>query len=428
MRKFSAGARGPFPALFGIGTVVVLLGSVTAVAHAQEMQETVTYDVVEEATVRAPKNSFELGVNGGYTQPFGEINAGNDIHHLVDAGGAVGLALGWRISPYVSVEGVGQYHESTTGDDLNSSTTDVRGVSTGVQATVHMMPYERVDPLLSFGSGYRMMWIVPEGAPNTFLHGLSLARATFGVDFRATDSVALGPQVGADLNMFLFEDGPGDADDDNVIDDIRPSTFLFAGLGGRFDMGGKRDGKERTVARRVMTPRPAAGPAPAPKPAPAPAPEPPTAIRIDPAILEACKIDQKKAFFEFDKSNVRSPDQATLDLVAVCFTSGPLKGRALNIVGNADPRGTDEYNMGLGQRRANSVQEYLGTQGLTNGAVSTESRGEKDATGTDESSWAYDRRVDLKLRAEGTMESTPTTPQPSTPQQPTNKQPPEQRR
>ena len=86
-----------------------------------------------------------------------------------------------------------------------------------------------------------------------------------------------------------------------------------------------------------------------------------------------------------------------LDQIATCVTSGPLKGKRLHLVGRADPRGTEEYNLGLGDRRAHTVQSYLSRLGLTGNQVATTTRGALDASGTDDGSWRTDRRVDLEL-------------------------------
>jgi peptidoglycan-associated lipoprotein len=120
-------------------------------------------------------------------------------------------------------------------------------------------------------------------------------------------------------------------------------------------------------------------------------------IHIDDAILKACGIQQSKAFFAFDSAKVTPDEAQTLDAVAKCFSSGPLKGKTLKIVGHADPRGDCDYNFALGQARADSVAKYLGSKGLASNQVQTTSRGAMEATGTDEPGWAKDRRVDLML-------------------------------
>ena len=103
------------------------------------------------------------------------------------------------------------------------------------------------------------------------------------------------------------------------------------------------------------------------------------------------------ASFAFDSANVQSQDTGTLEKVARCFTSGPLKGRTLKVVGHADPRGETEYNFVLGNSRADAVGGFLRSKGMDNAKIATSSRGELDASGSDESGWARDRRVDLLL-------------------------------
>jgi peptidoglycan-associated lipoprotein len=139
--------------------------------------------------------------------------------------------------------------------------------------------------------------------------------------------------------------------------------------------------------------------APAPKSnvAPAPASKTASSIHIDRAILSACGIPEPKAHFAFDSANVRAEDAEPLDLVAKCFTTGPLKGKSLKLVGHADPRGETEYNFVLGASRADAIGGYLSSKGLEKGKISTTSRGEMDATGADEAGWARDRRVDILL-------------------------------
>ena len=134
-------------------------------------------------------------------------------------------------------------------------------------------------------------------------------------------------------------------------------------------------------------------------PAAPPARTEPTAGTIaiaDPA-RRACGIPDEDAFFAFDSSALVSTDIRPLDLVAKCFSTGPLAGRAMRLVGHADPRGPSEYNMTLGQRRADSVEGYLDLHGVDRTHVETTSRGAMDATGHDESGWTRDRRVDVTL-------------------------------
>jgi len=120
-------------------------------------------------------------------------------------------------------------------------------------------------------------------------------------------------------------------------------------------------------------------------------------INISDEIRKACGITDTEAFFAYDSANVRPQDKGVLKKLADCFSTGPLKGRELRLVGHADPRGDDEYNMVLGGRRADNVKSAIAGQGLSAAKIATTSRGKLDATGTDEPSWAKDRRVDVVL-------------------------------
>ncbi len=101
--------------------------------------------------------------------------------------------------------------------------------------------------------------------------------------------------------------------------------------------------------------------------------------------------------FDFDQSLILPEDRDVLAIVAQCLTTGPLKGRSVRFVGRADPRGTQEYNMALGERRANAVMKYLAALGVGAPQMTDTSRGALDATGSDAAAWRQDRRVDIDL-------------------------------
>ena len=101
--------------------------------------------------------------------------------------------------------------------------------------------------------------------------------------------------------------------------------------------------------------------------------------------------------FDYDKEELHPDDRAVLDQLAQCLMSGALKGKSVSLIGRADPRGTEEYNMGLGSRRAQSVGTYLKHLGVGEPQLGVTTRGSLDATGTDEAGWQKDRRVDITL-------------------------------
>jgi peptidoglycan-associated lipoprotein len=123
-------------------------------------------------------------------------------------------------------------------------------------------------------------------------------------------------------------------------------------------------------------------------------------LAIGSDILAACGIKAVPSAnpkFDYDKDELTEEDRKVLDQIATCLTTGALKGKAVSLIGRADPRGTEEYNLGLGSRRSESVSQYLGRLGVQKPQLGQTTRGALDATGTDETGWQQDRRVDIQL-------------------------------
>jgi len=99
--------------------------------------------------------------------------------------------------------------------------------------------------------------------------------------------------------------------------------------------------------------------------------------------------------FDFDRSNIRSDARSTLDSNMSCFQS--LSGQ-ISIEGHADERGTVDYNLALGLRRANSVKDHLTRGGVSGSRVSTTTRGEEQPIdrGHNEAAWAKNRRAEIR--------------------------------
>ena len=128
-----------------------------------------------------------------------------------------------------------------------------------------------------------------------------------------------------------------------------------------------------------------------------PSPPPPSTVSISDEIRSRCGISDADAYFSFDSAHLTANDHTPLDLVVKCFTKGPLAGRSVKLVGRADPRGTEEYNLTLGQSRADAVATYLSGRGLAKSQALSTSRGSMDAIGNSEAGWQHDRRVDVLL-------------------------------
>ena len=120
-------------------------------------------------------------------------------------------------------------------------------------------------------------------------------------------------------------------------------------------------------------------------------------IAVSTDVRKACGIADIDAYFTFDSARVQSNDKRVLRSLADCFVSGALKGRQMSLIGHADPRGSDDYNLALGGRRADNVKFIIVAENMNASRVSTSSRGAMDATGTNEASWAKDRSVDVML-------------------------------
>lgn len=119
-------------------------------------------------------------------------------------------------------------------------------------------------------------------------------------------------------------------------------------------------------------------------------------------LMKACRIQlenvDRAPKFDFDDADLLPEDRDVLEQLAKCVTTGPMKGRALSLVGRCDPRGEIEYNMVLGDYRAESVHDYLAKLGVSPDQMARTTRGDLDAEGKDDEGWQRDRRVDISLQ------------------------------
>src|SRR5205085_1203530 len=120
-----------------------------------------------------------------------------------------------------------------------------------------------------------------------------------------------------------------------------------------------------------------------------------------PAIATLFGQQVQAIFFDYDSAEIKAESQDRLRRAASWLTQAPYRTIAFRIEGNCDPRGTEEYNIGLGERRAQAAKEFLVSLGVDAGRVQTVSYGEERAAGTSEGSpgavpsWAHDRRDDF---------------------------------
>jgi hypothetical protein len=210
-------------------------------ARAQQPPEQRTW---LQERVPAPSKAFEVTVGTGYTQGLGMLRGATSLPDVATPGIGFDLGAGYRVNERLSLGLVGQYHELNPEQTISGA----RGLTAGVALTYHIAPQVRFDPWVEVGTGYRALWLDQPGAtPNVFTHGLQLARARIGADFRVSQDVALGPVIGADVNTFLWQD----AGNSTAIDDVRVNTFVFAGIQGRMDIGGTRVGTTRLTSAQA---------------------------------------------------------------------------------------------------------------------------------------------------------------------------------
>jgi peptidoglycan-associated lipoprotein len=154
-------------------------------------------------------------------------------------------------------------------------------------------------------------------------------------------------------------------------------------------------------------------PAPAPTPAPAPAAEPapsrpaPTPPPVDTMAAYNEKVAAARLrlletiYFEYDADELRDDARASLDAKIAILNANP--SLRIRVAGHCDERGSDEYNIALGRRRAESAKRYLTDRGVDASRIETSSFGrERPAVqGTTEEAWSKNRRDEFEITAGG---------------------------
>jgi peptidoglycan-associated lipoprotein len=105
--------------------------------------------------------------------------------------------------------------------------------------------------------------------------------------------------------------------------------------------------------------------------------------------------------FDYDKADIRPDDAAALDGKVAILQANP--NLRIRVHGHCDERGSDEYNLALGNRRATSVKQYLVNRGIDASRIDTQSWGEERpiAQGMTEDAWSQNRRAEFEIVAGG---------------------------
>jgi len=161
-------------------------------------------------------------------------------------------------------------------------------------------------------------------------------------------------------------------------------------------------GCSSTPTEQKPAPAPEAQPAPPPPPpAPPPAPEAPKAVEAPPPVAMDPLNDpnsilaRRSVYFDFDKSLIHESDVPIIEAHGNYLVSHA--SRTVRIEGNCDERGSHEYNLALGQRRAEAVRARLKLLGVPTSRVETISLGKEKPRnpGHNEAAWAENRRSDI---------------------------------
>ena len=121
--------------------------------------------------------------------------------------------------------------------------------------------------------------------------------------------------------------------------------------------------------------------------------------QVDPLNDPSSILAKRSVYYPFDVSVVQADDKPVVEAHAKYLSEHP--DQKVRLEGNCDERGSDEYNIALGQRRADGVKKLLLVSGVKEKQISTISYGEEKpkATGHDESSWSQNRRTDINYNA-----------------------------
>ena len=116
-------------------------------------------------------------------------------------------------------------------------------------------------------------------------------------------------------------------------------------------------------------------------------------MRLDGEVVGAGQF--QPVFFEYDSPRLNPAEQPKIDMVVACLQQNPTYG--VIVEGHCDERGSNEYNLALGERRALAVRAAIVSAGIDGTRVQTSSRGEETpaAMGHDESSWSQNRRAEF---------------------------------
>lgn len=339
--------------------------------------------IASPAAAQQPtRGSVEIGAFGQYTK--------FDDRFELDNGLGVGGRLAVFLSPRWAIEGDAGWGKIQANDEPF-----VTGAAPRPCPTADVCP-DKWDftPLY-----LRLAYNIPMGNRSQVILGAHVVRLNYDFTHETGYGGLLGVRVGLSPSLSLRFDALGDWNKTGTpTPDDDDTDITISG----------RAGLSLMLRTKRPTPPPpppvVVEPAPAPAPPPPP-PPPPPAPTVDTAGIAAqvTAVMTEKIFFDFDRSDLRDDARATLDRKMDLFQANP--DMRIRISGHADDRGSDEYNLALGQRRAASAKAYLVQRGIDTNRIDIVSYGEERPVCTDasEGCWQQNRRDEFEIIAGGPL-------------------------
>ena len=195
------------------------------------MRTTVALGTLLVPSLALAEPPVQLGVGIGYSQGVGELGGYDTaMQEVAGPGGSVQLEATGRVAPQLSLGFYGTVAQYQRGD-LADGDIAIRGATAGMLVT-YRVDESRSSPWMSFGAGWRGMWLDPDTVGTTrAFHGIELARLQVGTDVATSSRVAVAPVIGVSLSTFLTQR----VDMTLVgIEDHHLQVTGFAGVSGRF--------------------------------------------------------------------------------------------------------------------------------------------------------------------------------------------------
>jgi OOP family OmpA-OmpF porin len=339
--------------------------------------------VAVSANAADETGKWYLTPQGGYLWTDDDRTVDDDYYH--------GLGVGKHLSPEWSLElnGVNGSYDAAAGGDLDITAFSLDALRVFARSSA-------MSPFLSIGAGY----IKDDPNPVGRSEGSPLAQAGAGLLIDVAENSS---------GSFVFQLRPEVKARWDFIDEADNSNFLdyMAGLGFQFAFG----------PPRAPEPAPQAAPPPPPPPPPPPSPPPPADSDGDGVLdnVDQCpgtprgtavdamgcprkgSVTLQGVNFEFNSAKLTAESRPILDEVAADLKKHPrLK---VEMEGHSDSVGADAYNLKLSQQRADSVREYLVSQGVPASQLTAKGHGETRpiASNATEAGRAENRRVAMSV-------------------------------